>query len=1417
MYFGVDSLLSVSTLHRFSLPPSGPSRALSGKFHNMLQPVKHRSPCRTATVLVVSVLWFVARVDGHAELLVPSSRNMDPASRLASAYCPHCGNSGGGAIVQSRIAAFEYPVFPDVGQSEGTHGLCGDPFQTLARGDGYIAPPAEQPFMKRGPVKATYLEGAEVELWVGVSANHRGFFEFRICEEGIDVNTPSQAAGQACLEKHVLERVDPATRPECDGADISAMPDCQPLDTVNPTRWYLPPQELARPSLGAATATHAYFTMKFRLPAGLRCAACTMQWYYMTANSCHPPGERDYYRGAFSQANNPWGFITFLPGCSLQAQSEQFWNCADIAILDGEAYNTTQNQADELPVQDEQDGENTQAEWNSENTQDEWNSGYQQPSISCPAGIPNWGTCYSGSACCQGGVAGDFVCARQHQWYAQCRPVGDCPAGWDCTVLDVLDVTAADSEALVTTEDVESTPAPQDESSTPAAKNPGPSCPTGIANWDPCDGSVCCAAGVWGEGPFQCLRQNEFYSQCRPVGDCPDDGGWECTVLGSTEVMETSTAEIVVDTTACPTGISNWGSCDGSVCCEDGVLGQGAFQCVRQHLWFAQCRPVGDCPLNWECTILDGSPDESATSTEEAMDEDVTTTPTVEEEEVTTTATPEDEDEVTTTPTAEEEEVVTTTPTPEEEEEVTTTPTPEEEEEVTTTPTVEEEAEATTTPTEEEDEVTAAPMVEEEEVTTTPTEEEEEVTTTPTEEEEEVTTTAAEEEEVEATTPTAKEEEEVTTTPTEEEEEVTTTPTEEEEEEEVTTTPTTTPTVEEEEEVTTTPMEEDEVTTNPMVEEEEVTTTPTEEEEEEMATTPTEEEEEVTTTAAEEEEVEATTPTAKEEEEVTTTPTEEEEEVTPTPTEEEEETTTQATEEEEEVTTTPMAEEEDVATTTPTEEEEEEATTTATVVEEEEVATTPTVEEEEELTTTPTGEEEVEVTPTAAEEHVVEMTPAPVSELGANGRECSSYGEWSGCLASLCCAEGLVCSEQNKWYAQCLKPGDCAGLGYELAGWTCATLSLDSPAGCPGGARCKANVKFSATLSMTVAQFNAKRGAYSRAVAQALGVDDSAVILGEIVSRASGAGAQRRALLAAFIEVPTTVVVSQRESTTATTKVVEKLDEELEKSGMTVTEVSAVEVETFEEPNPEATTPTADGDDPTPAVDDVRGRDSEAVFVRAGAAGGAALLVLLFAAFGMWWCRGRNLHQGEQVDGCSKLSQGVAAPSEGRGFLDLDRLMTPVHAIHKLVSNPSPAPRRASQYLPDTEAAMPTSRLTGVCFLASDASFSESGEQLSVISDSHDAGQTAAEAEAAKIEVESDTAKLQREPAAANIEVENMLLRSEPVVEPVEEYRAQWLAERRRSDFKSILSPDLREQLQASGSASASASEAHTLISDALD
>ena len=72
---------------------------------------------------------------------------------------------------------------------------------------------------------------------------HRGFFGFSICDTGLDSNTTSQRAGQACLDKHILTRVDPTTRPECQGlTNIAANPDCQILDALNPGRWWLPPQ-----------------------------------------------------------------------------------------------------------------------------------------------------------------------------------------------------------------------------------------------------------------------------------------------------------------------------------------------------------------------------------------------------------------------------------------------------------------------------------------------------------------------------------------------------------------------------------------------------------------------------------------------------------------------------------------------------------------------------------------------------------------------------------------------------------------------------------------------------------------------------------------------------------------------------------------------------------------------------------------------------------------------------------------------------------------------------------------------------------------------------------------------------------------------------------------------------------------------
>ncbi|XP_018024961.1 uncharacterized protein LOC108680598, partial [Hyalella azteca] len=55
-----------------------------------------------------------------------------------------------------------------------------------------------------GVITATYKEGAEVELGVELTANHQGFFEFRLCPN----NNPKRPVLNSCLDQHLLHKVD---------------------------------------------------------------------------------------------------------------------------------------------------------------------------------------------------------------------------------------------------------------------------------------------------------------------------------------------------------------------------------------------------------------------------------------------------------------------------------------------------------------------------------------------------------------------------------------------------------------------------------------------------------------------------------------------------------------------------------------------------------------------------------------------------------------------------------------------------------------------------------------------------------------------------------------------------------------------------------------------------------------------------------------------------------------------------------------------------------------------------------------------------------------------------------------------------------------------------------------------------------
>merc|ERR1719422_879887 len=211
---------------------------------------------------------------------------------------------------------------------------------TEAHGHGYISKPigrngnmngANQPGSVCGGdryvssfrgIQATYSAGQVVEFEHVITAHHFGHLEMSICDRRIN----SSAGADACLSRWRLERA----APPADCRPNDSRTDCQPVDKLHPERFYLPPQSRGR--------THKF---RYRIPAGLNCAECTLQWRWWTANSCVPADDYGCYwdqmRAAGWSTSGFYGYFSGLPcGNPRQAmcnnKGEQFVNCADIRV-----------------------------------------------------------------------------------------------------------------------------------------------------------------------------------------------------------------------------------------------------------------------------------------------------------------------------------------------------------------------------------------------------------------------------------------------------------------------------------------------------------------------------------------------------------------------------------------------------------------------------------------------------------------------------------------------------------------------------------------------------------------------------------------------------------------------------------------------------------------------------------------------------------------------------------------------------------------------------------------------------------------------------------------------------------------------------------------------------------------------------
>ncbi len=127
-----------------------------------------------------------------------------------------------------------------------------------------------------GIIGRTYQSGEWINVTIDITANHFGYFEFRLC--------PRHRLTQRCLDKYLLNiRTD---------------------DFNFHTRYYLP------------HGNKSYFYVPVRLPRKiLSCKHCVLQWKY--------------------HAGNTWGKDHRGKKClGCTDQQEEFYNCADIQIIE---------------------------------------------------------------------------------------------------------------------------------------------------------------------------------------------------------------------------------------------------------------------------------------------------------------------------------------------------------------------------------------------------------------------------------------------------------------------------------------------------------------------------------------------------------------------------------------------------------------------------------------------------------------------------------------------------------------------------------------------------------------------------------------------------------------------------------------------------------------------------------------------------------------------------------------------------------------------------------------------------------------------------------------------------------------------------------------------------------------------------
>lgn len=305
-----------------------------------------------APVVWLILFWVVVMANAHGCMNTPNQRGtLAGRGRSGQARCssrvidwnaevdylahfpagPRTGRPGEGIAYQRRMAGrFGWVPFEPLKRGfRWRAGVCGD---TKSRREAHRK---GGKYFHHGMTAASYPEGGVISLGLTVNAHHNGFIELHICNAdrcGGDIS-------ESCFRNGFCRQLLRARVPSCDSGYNRY---CAPIDPRYPGRWYLPCSnwplnDYAMDHWGVGGKGH----VKYQLPRGFTCNHCVLQWFWTAANTCNPPGVREYFKSRYGPKN--WGrckgqggarggYIDRNKPCGGRDFPEEYLQCADIKV-----------------------------------------------------------------------------------------------------------------------------------------------------------------------------------------------------------------------------------------------------------------------------------------------------------------------------------------------------------------------------------------------------------------------------------------------------------------------------------------------------------------------------------------------------------------------------------------------------------------------------------------------------------------------------------------------------------------------------------------------------------------------------------------------------------------------------------------------------------------------------------------------------------------------------------------------------------------------------------------------------------------------------------------------------------------------------------------------------------------------------